>query len=744
MAGRASRATGNETPTVAAAPARDGAALLSRMADEADLCLAVLGRQDRIVYANAGFTKLLGFERAEAMDQPLGKLLTENDLRAHRYFGANVPKDQRFQEEFFARTKAGESMWLSGLFRRVFDQSGEAQATAVLLQDITESRIQALQREALGCIASGGSLNELAGLICRHAEGLTPDVICSILRVDEAGLLHPLAAPSLPPIYSQAIEGLAIGPTVGSCGTAAWRGEPVFVADITTDPLWEPYRALPLPPGLRACWSTPIKVKSGRVAGTFAFYFRGQRGPTQLHHKIVEACVNLCALAIEHHEAKAHINRLAYYDHLTGLPNRARLQRDIGKLISVASARPQRVALVYIDIDHFKYVNDTLGHSSGDQLLVEVARRLTEHAGKETILGRMGGDEFLMALPDCNATEARAVASALLKSLCQPVMVDGISLPLSVSIGVAIYPDDSGDFDELLMNADVALYEAKRSGRGICKVFRPEMNVRAEERMLLGAELKDALARGELDLCYQPQVRISDRSVYGVEALTRWSHPSLGNITPDRFIPVAEESGLIESLGVWSLDKACGQLAAWHGSGLAIPSISVNLSALHFRNGALPATIAGTLRKHGLKPHMLTLEITESLMMDDDPVTSETLKSVHALGVGLSMDDFGKGYSSLSALATRPLSELKIDRSFTNRIEHDRGTSAIVTAVIQIGRSLGMTVVAEGVETDRQFQLLKKLGCDVSQGYFSGRPMPPAALQDWLDAQKASDSARKY
>jgi diguanylate cyclase (GGDEF)-like protein/PAS domain S-box-containing protein len=742
MAVRAPKTTSDETSS-ASAPARDGASLLSRLADEADLCLTVLGKQDRVVYSNAGFTKMLGFERTEAAGQPLGKLLTDDDLRALRTFGAGLTQE-RFQEEFFARTKAGEPMWLSGLFRRVFDASGEVLATAVLLQDVTEGRLLALQRDALEAIAGGATLNELAELICRRAEGLTPDVICSILRVDEAGYLHPLGAPSLPPIYSQAIEGLKIGPSVGSCGTAAWRGEPVFVADINTDPLWEPYRDLPLPPGLRACWSIPVKLKNGRVAGTFAFYFRGGRGPTDLHRKIVETCVHLCTLAIERHESEANINHLAYFDHLTGLPNRGRLQSEIASVLAASSANPRRVALLCIDIDHFKYVNDTLGHSSGDLLLVEVARRLAVHAGETGIVGRMGGDEFVMALPGCNVDQAVTAADALQESLCQPVMVDGLSLPLSVSIGISIYPDDSADIDELLMNADVALYGAKRAGRGICKVFRPEMNARAEERMLLGTELKDALARGELDLHYQPQVRIGDGVVCGVEALTRWSHPALGNIPPDSFIPVAEETGLIETLGVWSLDEACRQLSEWRAAGLSVPAISVNLSALHFRNASLAQTIAGVLRKHRLSPQMLTLEITESVMMDDGPTTSETLKSVHALGVGLSMDDFGKGYSSLSALATRPLSELKIDRSFINRIEHDAGTSAIVTAVIGIGRSLGMTVVAEGVETDKQFQMLKQLGCNVSQGYFSGRPMPAGAFRDWFLARKRPVSPRKH
>lgn len=744
MAAPVPTAKGDEaSATTPATAARDGASLLSRLADEADLCLAVLGPQDRVIYANTGFTKMLGFERAEALGQPLGKLLTDDDLRAHRCFGASTPTVQRFHEECFARTGSGEPLWLYGLFRRVFDAAGEVQATAVLLQDVTEARLVALQRDALEIIAGGATLQEFADRICRHAESLTPDVVCSIIRIDEGGGLHPLAAPSLPPVYSSLIEGQSIGPDAGSCGTAAWRGEPVFVADITADPLWASYRDLPLPPGLRACWSTPIKLKDGRVAGTFAFYFRDQRGPTRLHHKIVEACVHLCALAIERHESEAHINRLAYFDPLTRLPNRTRLQSEIGKLLAASSAHPQRIALLCIDIDHFKYVNDTLGYSSGDQLLVEVTHRLREQLRGIGIIGRMGGDEFVLALPDCNVERASAMAASLLKSLCQPVMVDGISLPMSVSIGISIYPDDSVDLDELMMNADVALHEAKRSGRGIYKVFRPELNARAEERMLLSAELKDALARGELDLCYQPQVRIDSGIVCGVEALTRWSHPMLGNIPPDRFIPVAEESGLIEPLGMWVLDTACRQLSEWQAGGLMVPNISVNLSALHFRNDALATTIAGLLRKHGLKPHMLTLEITESLMMDDDSATRETLKSVHALGVGLSMDDFGRGYSSLSALATRPLSELKIDRSFTNRLEHDRGTNAIVTAVIQIGRSLGMTVVAEGVETDRQFQLLKRLGCDVSQGYFSGRPMRPGAFREWFLAREKDNIQRQ-
>lgn len=707
----------------------DATSLLSRLAGETDLCLIILDERDRIVFANGGFSRKFGFERDECTGQPLGKLLAEDDLRAHRRFGQAVPQNEKFEEQFLARTRTGEAIWISGLFRRVTDAHGDFRFTAALLQDVTESRILAFQRDVLEAIADGATLSDLTKLLCTRAENLAPDVVCSVIRIDEDRRLRPLAAPSLPVIYTKALDGEPIGPGVGSCGTAAHRGEPVFVADIMNDPLWAPYRHLPLPPGLRACWSVPIKLRSGRVAGTFAFYFRGPRGPKELHQRIVDACVHLCALAIERHEAEAHINRLAYFDHLTGLPNRGRLQYEIGRVLAAGC---ESAALLSIDIDHFKYVNDTLGHSTGDQLLVAVAKRLSFHAGNAGFVGRMGGDEFVMILPGCDADRANATAAEVVRSLARPIEIDGIVLPVSASIGISLYPDDAADQTDLLIAADVALYEAKRSGRGIHAFFRPEMNKRTEERMLLGAALRDSLSRGELRLHFQPQVRIADGIVYGAEALARWTHPALGEIPPDKFIPVAEETGLFAELGLWSLEEAARQLAEWRARGVMVPSVSVNLSALHFRNGDLAGAIDNILSSYQLHPAMLTLEITEGVMMEDGPAARETLNALHALGVGLAMDDFGTGFSSLSGLATMPFSELKIDRAFIEKLEYDSGTRAVVTAVIRIGQSLGMTVVAEGVENEAQFQVLKALGCHVSQGFFTGRPMDAREFRQWF------------
>jgi diguanylate cyclase (GGDEF)-like protein/PAS domain S-box-containing protein len=710
--------------------------LLSQFAGQADLSLVVMDADDRIIYSNAGFSKLLGYDPEAARGQHLGWLLTGEDLRPRRRFGADAANQLIFHEKLFVRTRDGNQIWVQGAFRRAFDDAGKVLCTAAMLQDITDNIVQAMQRDVLDAMVAGQSIESVGELICRRAEALAPDIISTIVRVDDKKLLHPLAAPSLPAVYANSIDGIAIGPSVGSCGTAAFRGEPVFSPDISTDPLWASYRDIPLPPNLRACWSSPIRLTNGRIAGTFAFYFRDSRGPSDLHRRIVAACIHLCVLAIERHDAERHIHRLAYFDDLTGLPNRTRLFEEIDRCLARSEISPETVAVLCIDIDHFKYINDTLGHLTGDLVLAEIARRLTALTVPGDVVGRVAGDGFVMVLPGRDGDRAVAIAEKVLASQVHPIAVEGASLPVSVSIGISIHPWHGAQTSELLKNADAALQDVKRTGRGTFRLFTPEMNKRGEERVILGAALRDSLAQGGLHLHFQPQIRIADGTIYGVEALARWTHPDLGVITPDRFIPIAEECGLIETLGTWALDQACRQFAEWRAQSIAIPAVSVNLSPLHFRNENLPDIIADALARYRLAPNMLTLEITEGVMMDDGPTATNVLRAIHALGVGLSMDDFGTGYSSLSGLATMPFSELKIDRSFINRLETDAGTLAIVTAVIRIGQSLGMTVVAEGVETTAQRDILRQLGCHAAQGYLLGRPMDSAALREWADGQR--------
>ena len=551
-----------------------------------------------------------------------------------------------------------------------------------------------------------------------------------MLHVDSDGLVHPLGGPSLPDDYSRALEGIAIGPDVGSCGSAAYYGKPVLAEDLDTDPRWQPYKTRPLEVGLKACWSTPIKAKDGRVIGTFAFYFREPRAPSRWHQRIVEACVHLGALAIERKEARAQIARLAYHDMLTGLPNRAQLRQLVNQAID--DCQGKQLALLFLDLDHFKDVNDTLGHSAGDALLVEFAKRLRARIQPSDLLGRLSGDEFVIVLPNCDPARASLVASNITEALASPLWIDNRQVPISASMGISIYPDNATDIDTLMQQADAAMYKAKQAGRSTHRFFSADMNRLAEQRLVFSAALRQAIANDRLKLVYQPQTRTVDGALYGVEALARWNDPELGEVPPSKFIPLAEEVGLIEQIGLWSIREACRQMAAWRHAGLDVPCVAVNLSPLNFQNAKLAAVVAETIAANGLPPQTLMLEITEGVLANERSAAIETMNAIRKLGVGLSLDDFGTGYSSLSRLAHLPIRELKIDRSFMRNIERDASALAIATAVVRVGQSLKMAVVAEGVETEGQRKLLAGLGCDVVQGYLCAPAMSPEAFERWL------------
>jgi diguanylate cyclase (GGDEF)-like protein len=441
-------------------------------------------------------------------------------------------------------------------------------------------------------------------------------------------------------------------------------------------------------------------------------------------------------LAIERHEARTEIDRLAYYDTLTGLPNRVQLHRLMSGLIE-GNPAGQRIAVMFLDIDHFKDVNDTMGHSVGDELLVNVTRRLQAQLRPDDTLSRQGGDEFVVVMPNCGAEGATTIARRILDGLQAPIQLGGKLVPVSASIGISIYPDHAAGIEGMLRHADAAMYKAKQAGRSTYRFFSVDMNRVSEERLAFSVALRKAIAAGALRLHYQPQIRTIDGSVYGVEALARWHDPVLGEVPPSKFIPLAEECGLIEQIGVWTLREACRQIAVWRHRQLAIPCVSVNLSPISFQNGDLATLVAEIIAEHDLPPDVLMLEITEGTVMAEDSNAVKTMEKIHASGVGLSMDDFGTGYSSLSRLAHLPIRELKIDRSFMQEIESKASALAITTAVVRVGQSLNMKVVAEGVETDGQRKILTELGCDVIQGFLYSPALSPADLERWMEKREA-------
>lgn len=437
----------------------------------------------------------------------------------------------------------------------------------------------------------------------------------------------------------------------------------------------------------------------------------------------------------ERKQFEAQIIQQATHDALTGLPNRAFFRELLGRAMGQAERSEKLLAVIFLDLDGFKNINDTLGHEAGDALLGIIAGRLVETLRKDDVVARQGGDEFTILLQGINVyQDIVQVAEKILVAIALPVPYETYEMHITASIGITIYPFDDVEPENLLRNADTAMYEAKQAGKNDFRFYTAEMNSAIRERMEIEQGLRRALQENQFELYYQPQAEIQHLETIGMEALIRWHHPKLGMIPPAKFIPVAEESGLIVPIGEWVLRTACRQISAWRAAGLPSVKVAVNLSARQFREAKLLDTIKTILDECGLSAHAdaLELELTESMVMQHVEEHVVTLNKLHAMGVQISIDDFGTGYSSLSYLKRFPINTLKIDQSFVQGITDDAEDAAIATAIVMLGHSLKFKVIAEGVETAEQLALLRGIGCDEIQGYYLSRPLPRAEMEAFL------------
>jgi diguanylate cyclase (GGDEF)-like protein len=437
--------------------------------------------------------------------------------------------------------------------------------------------------------------------------------------------------------------------------------------------------------------------------------------------------------ALERKRTEDDIFRMAFYDNLTALPNRVLFQDRLEQALAQSERVQNMTAVMFLDVDNFKRINDTFGHYMGDQLLKGIANRLSNTLRKsdsvtrqsvEDVFARMGGDEFTVLLSEIkNTTDAAKVAQRILNILSQPFILGDHELFVSTSIGIAVYPHDGKDTDDLLKNADAAMYYAKEKGKNNYQYYKKSMNASALDRLTLENDLRKALEQEEFTLFYQPRLHIKTGEVVGMEALIRWNHPERGLVSPGEFIPLAEETGLILLMDEWVLKTACKQNKSWQEAGYPPKYISVNLSGQQFKHESLIRTMSKTLTASGLDPQYLELEITESAIMKNADSTLNVLNELKKMGVKLSMDDFGTGYSSFNYLKSFPLDIIKIDRSFIMDITEKNEVATIVKAIIAMAQSLRLSVVAEGVETDKQLSLLRELDCDEMQGYLISRPV---------------------
>lgn len=575
-----------------------------------------------------------------------------------------------------------------------------------------------LQNLILEMVAKGETIESTADRLCREVEALQPGVICSVLSVDKSGLIHPLAAPSLPETYSAALDGIPIGPNVGSCGSAAYLRTPVAVVDIERDPRWECFKELALPIGLKACWSSPICNAAGDVLGTFAFYYQEPRGPNQFEQQMVATCVHLCALALERHERVVERERQANVDPLTGLGNRACFNKALAAL---PCASPGAWALLLVDLDNLKTVNDTFGHHVGDLLIHQAACRIATAATPDGVF-RLGGDEFAVIVQSPNALrDIEQAATVIIEAIAAPTECDGHLIHPKATIGGAVLSRDDHIPESVRQNADFALYHAKETGRGGFVRYWPGIGTAITHRLKAIQRVGAALKEDRIDAYYQPIVRLDTREIVGAEALCRLTEDGAVILAED-FCDATSDAHIASGITERMLSRVVSDMRAWSEMGIPLPRISLNVSSSDFYLGKLYEQLTAAFADERISLEHLVLEVTEDICIGQrDYSAARQIKAMRAKGLLVALDDFGTGFASLTHLLTFPVDMIKIDKSFIDRLSPGSASSAIVKGLLDIAREMRISVVAEGVETEMQAAQLRSLGCPLGQGFLFSR-----------------------
>lgn len=564
-------------------------------------------------------------------------------------------------------------------------------------------------------IATGVSLDITVERLCHELEHLLPGIACSVLRVEDNGTIYPLAAPSLPGNFSELIQGLMIGPNVGSCGSAAYLGEAVVVTDIEHDPRWTAFKDYLLPSGFKACWSVPIRNAEGAVFGTFALYFKQKRMPRAREKQLVSASIHLCSIAIERHDRVLERERRALVDALTDLPNRSGFDAALSRL---SCEEPGRWALMVVDLDNLKMINDTFGHQAGDELLQSVARRIRACVLPDHVF-RLGGDEFAIILQETGAVaDLGGTASRILDAIGLVTSCSGHMIQPRATIGGAAFSPGDHDAETVHRHADFALYHAKETGRGGFVRYWPGIGTAIKHRIEVIQDVDAALDEGRIEAYYQPVVRLGTGEIVGMEALCRLRKPEGNIVSAGSFHQATTDVDVAAKLTEGMLALVAADVRTWLERGIPFQHVAINISSADFHSGTLYKRIKAAFGRENVPLEHVILEVTESVYLgQNDPVVAREIKALRAHGLLVALDDFGTGFASLTHLLTVPVDIIKIDKSFVSQLRHgDRGM-AIIEGLLSIARKLDIRVVAEGVETEDQGYLLREIGCKLGQGY---------------------------
>ncbi len=633
-------------------------------------------------------------------------------------------------------TITGRHIWVRTIGQAVRDDKGDIVRLQGSFQDISEhKRLEAFKnglRNLLEEIATRKPLEQIMHGVVVTLERQFPKALCSVMLLDNDGKMLRLgAADRLGTDYLGPLKAMQEVGGTGFCTAAALENRTIIIRDIESDLNWGTFREHALACGLRACWTTPLLSSAHKVLGTLVLYHREPFEPSVEEQELVNDYARILGIAIERHQSEERIQQLAFYDPMTHLPNRQLLMDRLGQRLAASARSQQNEAILFIDLDNFKMLNDTHGHDVGDLLLVEVARRISASVRESDTVSRLGGDEFVVIIDELDenaeqaAAQVRIVCEKLIDAFRQPFHLNGYVHHATPSIGIALFNGSTQTtVDELLRRADLAMYRAKDSGRNCYRFFDQKMQTLVSERVQLEEDLRAAIAAQQFALYYQPQVD-RQRGIIGAEALLRWHHPRHGLVAPMEFISQAEDSGLILPIGHWVIKTACEQLVRWADDPVTEPLVlSINISARQCLQPDFVDSVIGLLEQTGANPQRLMLELTESVLVDNVDEIIMRMNALKAHGLGFALDDFGTGYSSLSYLKRMPFDQVKIDRSFVRDVMLDQNDASIVRTIISLGLILELEVLAEGVETEEQLDFLLTQNCHLFQGYLFGKPLP--------------------
>ncbi|WP_428509900.1 EAL domain-containing protein [Roseateles sp.] len=735
----------NEDLPSVPAPIADVDTQLELALRERDIILAHAGvgivfvKQRVIMRCNARYAEIFGYADSQV---PIGRSSIEiyPDEAAFKQLGAEaypvLASGQRYKTERQMRRRSGELFW-SSMTGRLIEPEDPSQGSIWIVDDITE---QKLAQDALAAVTAEQHLildHSMVGIVFLRERRVTR---CNRSFEQLFGYAHgELDGSSSRQWYltdadweaagqrcyepfkqGLAFEGeLLLRKKDGTPVHCEVRSKAIDVTDLSRGSIW-----------ITMDISARKNAESALVQAKDELEHLIKKRTRQLQQTVLA----MEQKVLEQQRAEAHIQRLAHFDALTGLPNRVMLAERCHQALEIARRHGESLALVFLDLDHFKNVNDSLGHRFGDELLKILARRLKTAVREQDTVSRLGGDEFVLVLPGTDAAGAGHVAEKVMELAGEPFQIEQNELNVTPSIGIAIYPADGDSFDALCKCADIAMYRAKQDGRNSYRFFTAQMQAESLRVLQLENSLRRALEREQLSLVYQPQVSLLTGRVIGAEALLRWQHPELGSVSPAEFIPVAEASGLIVPIGEWVLRTALAQLKRWLDAGMEPLVMSVNISSVQFRHNDLPELTGRILEQVQLPPELLELELTEGVAMRDPLGAIAVMSELHQRGIRLSIDDFGTGYSSLSYLKKFRVYKLKVDQSFVRDLGDDPEDRAIVSAIISMAHSLGMRTIAEGVETLDQLQFLRSQGCTEVQGYLFSRPLSAEAFAAFVAA----------